>query len=454
MAARLGEFAKKVLLSVTATAVSLALAEAGLRMSGWYFAQREAPVWLRALIDPPLPGMPARRDPISGVVLPPLATAVDPPPERPDVTIPPGKPPPPDRSAWKPPPFYRFDPTTGATLNPGVEGWWMAEGTAWVAINHEGFRDRDHAVASEPNVFRIVVLGDSFAEALQVPQRDTFWSVLEQRLQACPSLAGRRVEVLSFGVSGYGTTQELLVYRKFARKYRPDLVLLAFFIGNDLRDNLRSLSEAAGPTYLTRPFYAVSGDELVLDDSFLRPSQASQTSWHGPLWVEQLRIVQIVRVVMGWFGSRFQRTVDARALISPPDPECEQAWEVTEKVLARLDAEVKADGGRLVVATISAPEQVDPDPDRRAGIARAGSIQDLFYPDKRLFRLAGDAGFQMIPLAPAMAEVAERTRTYFHGFANTVLGVGHWNYRGHSVAGQILANEICRTTPLDTTERR
>jgi hypothetical protein len=53
----------------------------------------------------------------------------------------------------------------------------------------------------------------------------------------------------------------------------------------------------------------------------------------------------------------------------------------------------------------------------------------------------------MIPLAIAMSEAAERTKAFFHGFPNTAPGVGHWNQSGHSVAGQIMAREICQASP-------
>jgi len=439
----LSEFHKKVLLAAVAILLGLAVIEAGLWMSGMSFDRREPPAWLQSLIDPALPPMPAKRDPISEVALPRIdSTEVDIPRDTPEVIIPSGKPPPPARSAWRQPALYRFDPMTGVTHYPRAEGWWMVEGVTYLTINDEGFRDRNHAVAKPQDTFRVVVLGDSNAEAFQVPQENTFWSVLERRLQSCSWLSRRPVEVLNFGVSGFGTTQELLTYEKFARKYRPDIVLLAFFIGNDLRDNVRSLTEAGPPIGIQRPFHTISGDTLVLDDSFLKTATNSSKPWS-----EQIRIVQLLRMVASWFKYRSLRIVDARALISPPDSEYEAAWNVTERLLARLNTEVKADGARLVVATVSTSQQVDPDLERRERNAKHGSIQDLFYSDKRLYRLSREIGFQMIPLAAAMSEVAERAKVYFHGFANTAMGVGHWNRSGHSVAGQIAAKEICQVPP-------
>ena len=62
-------------------------------------------------------------------------------------------------------------------------------------------------VDKPPNTFRIAVIGDSFAEALQVDLDHTFWSVMERKLAEGWRGNGQRVEVLNFGVSGYGTAR-------------------------------------------------------------------------------------------------------------------------------------------------------------------------------------------------------------------------------------------------------
>jgi len=50
---------------------------------------------------------------------------------------------------------------------------------------------------------------------------------VERRLNAAAG-RGRRFEVLNAGVSNWGTDNPLLYFRSEGRKYRPDLVLLAF----------------------------------------------------------------------------------------------------------------------------------------------------------------------------------------------------------------------------------
>jgi len=141
------------------------------------------------------------------------------------------------------PSFYQPDPELGVSLIPGAEGWWTREGKAYVRINSAGLRDREHAQAKPVHTLRIAVLGDSFAEAMQVPMEEAFWSVLERDLKGCPGLAGREPEVINFGVSWYGSAQELLMLRHRVWSYDPDIVLLAFSPGNDVRNNPGPLSQ-------------------------------------------------------------------------------------------------------------------------------------------------------------------------------------------------------------------
>src|SRR5437588_12404320 len=161
------------------------------------------------------------------------------------------------------PEFYVSDARRGYSLRPYMEGWYRKEGEAYVRINSDGLRDREHSKIKPPGVFRIAVVGDSYAEAFQVDEEKAFWSVMERRLQGCTALAGRRVEVINFGVSGYGTAQELLTLREKVWDYSPDVVLLALTTNNDVLDNSRALKQTD-----EIPYFILRGDQLVLDNSF------------------------------------------------------------------------------------------------------------------------------------------------------------------------------------------
>ena len=108
---------------------------------------------------------------------------------------------------------YQSDPHCGTRLRPGFHGYWSKEGGANFEVNSAGFRDREHTLDKPTDVIRVAVLGDSYIEALQVSTEAMFATVLEQELNSRKVFGQQRVEVLSFGVSGFGTAQELLMLR-------------------------------------------------------------------------------------------------------------------------------------------------------------------------------------------------------------------------------------------------
>jgi len=84
---------------------------------------------------------------------------------------------------------------------------------------------------------RILVVGDSYVEALAVPFEETVWRRIEADTGACTSVAG---------VSGYRLSQYLASARE--RLGAPgadfDLVILAFYTGNDMTDDAETLPPA------------------------------------------------------------------------------------------------------------------------------------------------------------------------------------------------------------------
>ena len=148
--------------------------------------------------------------------------------------------------------FWQPDPTLGTRLIPGARGWWTQEEHEFIVpvqINTQGRRDLERPLQKPPGTQRILLLGDSFVEAMQVPIEQTFARQLEAALNrsGAPPL-----EVISMGVSGYGTASQYLWYRDDGRAYQPDLVLLSFYPGNDVRNNSPTLEPTLRPAVRRR----------------------------------------------------------------------------------------------------------------------------------------------------------------------------------------------------------
>lgn len=401
--------------------------------------------------------------------------------------------------------FYMYDRDRGLALRPSAEGWWHKENHNYVRISSQGLHDVEHTLMKPPGTLRIAVLGDSYAEALQVPVEDAFWAEMGRDLQQCPQLGARRVEVLNFGVSGYGTAQELITLRERVWDYSPDIVLLTFTTGNDVNDNLKALSQDT-----LRPYFVYRDGKLTLDTSMPNSQEASlrfrlRNSAAGRAldWLRQrLRILQLVSAVdRALAAHRAGATHSVGAAdrtgaadragradsLAKPDPseadsedDCgkkqpsgieannsnnqgspshepglddgvyyepvnetwKEGWHVTEGLISQMHYEVKSRGARFYVATLSSAAQVSPRAGEYEMTLQGMGLKDLFYPERRIRALGEREGFPVLNLAPLLKDYAEKQGVHLHGFGE-LRGSGHWNQTGHRVAGDMIAAWLC-----------
>jgi len=356
------------------------------------------------------------------------------------------------------PSFYVVDDYTGATLRPGARGWWRQEGEAYIRINSDGLRDRGHAKPKPLNTFRIAVLGDSFTEAKQVEIRKTFWAVMEKDLEQCAGLNGQQVEVINFGVSGFGTAEELLTLRHRVWPYHPDLVLLALYTGNDIRENSRALNYNP-----LSPYFIYSDGELVLDNSFLHsPDYLYRKSLLVQLGygiINYSRVLQLANQAKNVILTKRKTRAVKKELTSASDGNeagiqneiyrepahslWQEAWQVTEGLITLMRDEVAEKGADFLVVTLSTSIQVHPDSSVRKQFMISLGIDHLFYPDFRIKALGEREGISVLNLAPSLQAYAQEHQIFLHGFENATMGYGHWNENGHRLAGQIMAQKIC-----------
>ena len=97
--------------------------------------------------------------------------------------------------------------------------------------NRFGLRGGELLIEKSEGRKRILVLGDSFAWGYGVGNEETFSAVLEEQL------GSEKWEVINAGVSGWGTDQEYLYLAQEGFRYKPDVVVVAYFFGNDPMNN-------------------------------------------------------------------------------------------------------------------------------------------------------------------------------------------------------------------------
>ena len=144
-------------------------------------------------------------------------------------------------------PRYHTDTVYGEyqirRLRPKSVFWHTSMDGSWkFTTNAQGFRDyRNFKYEKSPNTLRILSLGDSHTLGFEVKQENTFSAVIERYLNNYIKHNGIKAEtqVINAGVSGFSTAEELVFLENEGIKYKPDFVILAYFV-NDLEDNIKS----------------------------------------------------------------------------------------------------------------------------------------------------------------------------------------------------------------------
>jgi hypothetical protein len=344
--------------------------------------------------------------------------------------------------------FWEPDPVLGARLIPGERGWWTQEDREFVVpiqINHHGLRDIERDYAKAPGVFRVLILGDSFVEAMHVPLDATFPRVLEQQLNN--GAGGRRIEVLGAGVSGYGTASELLYFEREGRRYHPDLVVLAFYPGNDVKNNSPTLEDKLRPAYTTEgALQRVVGEAARKRVHGWRALLARSAAYHYLRKVLLTRHPQLAETlvrrgllqpdVIAAVPRRDGVPVDYGVYAAPPTPEWQEAWAHTERLLDQLQSATAASGARLAIAIVSARDQVYPQWWREVVDTyprMASQTWDLDAPQQRIEAWCVQHGVPCVALAPPFRAQAAQGGAPLHYHHD-----GHWTAAGHRLAASVL----------------
>lgn len=312
--------------------------------------------------------------------------------------------------------LYAPDPDLGHVLRPGV-----ADGA--VKTNSLGFRDRETTFEKPTGTLRIVGIGDSFSFGSTHP-RGIYLEVLEELLAG----AGLRVpvEVINTGVPGYSTHQELGHLRKFGLRLAPDLVVLGLFPTGDVGENHSDqLLEVVDGELSDRP---VSRMRRRLLRSRLFRFLSSRLTAHAdgskpPALDEK-----------AWLRIEFERL---QVCHPRPPRHITHGFDVTERLLLELKAELARRGVELVVLLIPDEVQVDPAVLRKALAAHGGSAADydLELPQKRLSAFMRKSDIAFVDPLPELRERAQREPVYWP--MDT-----HWNEAGCDVAARALLQQL------------
>lgn len=104
-----------------------------------------------------------------------------------------------------------------------------------IKFNSKGLRDYEYEYEKPKDTFRVLLLGSSFSQALQVNLDQTYENLVEKKLNENKQNK-KMYEIINTAVGGWGTAQEFFYLRTEGLKYDPDLIILDFSI-RDISEN-------------------------------------------------------------------------------------------------------------------------------------------------------------------------------------------------------------------------
>lgn len=305
-----------------------------------------------------------------------------------------------------------------------------------VSFNSVGMRDVEHTLVKPPGTFRILVTGDSFMEAQQVPFEASLPSLLQQGLQG---KAARKIEVINAGVSGWGTDDALRYLTEYGLAYQPDLVLVTMTLHNDISDNMR------------QTWHRLDGDSLIT----LNPVPMS---W----W--QFKKVQ----VKAWLSTRFQlyqlwrRARHGREIrqggrqlashvdqlfTTPTPPRIAKGVELTELLLREMKQKAEASGAKMAIVLLPLKYQLSDSlwADYRKTAAVPADSLDRNRPQSILRPGLDSLAVPVIDLLPALQRWSADSAGSLY-----VEWDGHWNETGHRQATNAVIDGLLQAGAVPT----
>lgn len=246
------------------------------------------------------------------------------------------------RIFWAAPEFrypqtrHRKHPVLGWEMIPNQEAYTFG---VPVTINSNGLRGEEFRIQKDPDIFRILILGDSFTFGVLLRNDQIYPTLLKDILKNYNP--EQKWEVINGGVQRYSLYQELDYLKLKGLQFNPDLVIIGF-VNDDIgkrskkweRDYERSREKLASLLWEKVPFlmFFVKNSALV---NFLRD-----------------------RIIRLKFSMNAARSVELRILKGIRDNHINSLWQATRQYLAEVAELGRKYGFKVLLVAFPATNQI------------------------------------------------------------------------------------------------
>lgn len=249
--------------------------------------------------------------------------------------------------------------------------------TAEHRTNRYGFLGPDIVVPKGERTRRVLVLGDSITEALQVDRRHNYTGLLEEYLNNYPDGKTRHVEVINAGVSGYSPLNYYLNFKRQYARLKPDLVIVQLFANDVFEDHTaraKSILDENGLPLKTGRYFQEDifrhppVDRATFDDNPLRYRVLrfliEKSRFAEYMYVKIYNLKKASRFHQGMirkdeFGTGYQFFInDPGSVLSRKPGFREEAWRYTQQLLLALREEVVRSGSAFMLLYVPMEAQL------------------------------------------------------------------------------------------------
>ena len=294
------------------------------------------------------------------------------------------------------------------------------EMTNKVHVNNMGFVNRQDYVREDPRPL-MAVIGDSYIEAMMVPQDKTCYARLEQ--------LEPQWRFYSFGISGAPLSQ-YLAYAGYARKQFAPQKFLIVVVGNDFDESYLPYKDFPGMYFFTDDPHSPTGLKLVRED--YHPGVLRDLARHSAL-VDYLffnvGIGALKKVIHSSFASTGEYS--GNTSVASNAERLNNSKHCVEAFLQMLPEYTGVEKDNCTFVMDGAREEIY-DPDYWHG------HKTFFHLMREYFiRRAQESGYPVIDMQPVFKQSYAKDGKHFESAHD-----GHWNPHAHDLVAREVAARV------------
>ena len=246
-----------------------------------------------------------------------------------------------------------------------------------------------------------------------------------------------------------------LILKHIGLEYKPDLVILGFLTGNDVRNNYAEFENNYRHVYQNEnmssnilPFFVINEtgelEELPFQRRIMKVDKNSfifniLMKFRSPSYLYS-KVKNFHRQKVSWGFKVNGIPIDYYVYAHDYSADWQEAWNITKALILKIDEESEENEAHLLLVSLTNRNQVHNEYWQEAleTYPKMNNMEwDLEKPEKILTNFSAENNITYLQLLPPFREHVNRTNEKVHGHYD-----GHWNANGHKLAAELIYDKL------------